>query len=231
MIHARTLATCAVGIVFLTHGLEGQDRSQYRNFALASDLASVSRLAGVPSSEARTLHQRPAVLQDLEWRPLRWVGGSATASTDPVEQIVFSFYNDHLFRLVVDYGRNRTKGMSDVDMIEAISAVYGPPVKRMPGAVTFASGVETESGSPVARWGNAEHAVVLYRTTSYSESFRLIVTDPALDDLARKATIQAARLDAQEAPLREIARQKKELDDGRAAAEKARVENKEGFRP
>jgi hypothetical protein len=39
------------------------------------------------------------------------------------------------------------------------------------------------------------------------------------------------RLDEQEAPRRETARQKKERDDDRTAAEKARVENKEVFRP
>jgi hypothetical protein len=39
------------------------------------------------------------------------------------------------------------------------------------------------------------------------------------------------RLDQQEAPRREIARQQKERDDGRAASEKARIENKESFRP
>jgi hypothetical protein len=83
----------------------------------------------------------------------------------------------------------------------------------------------------VARWGDAEHAVVLYRTSTYRETFRLIVTEPALDDLARKATVQAVRLDEQDAPRLEIARQKKERDDGRAAAEKARTANKVGFRP
>ena len=71
----------------------------------------------------------------------------------------------------------------------------------------------------------------MYRASSYREVFRLIVTDPALDDLARKATTQAVRLDEREAPNREIARQKKERDDGRAAAEKARVANKAVFRP
>jgi hypothetical protein len=120
--------------------------------------------------------------------------------------------------------------MTDADMIEAISAVYGVPVKRIPGAVRAVSQLEVESGSPVARWGDAEHAVVQFRISSYREVFRLIVTEPALDDLARKATIQAMRLDEQDAPRREIARQKKERDVSRAAAEKARLANKGGFR-
>jgi len=230
MMYARSLAVC-FAIVCSTRALDGQGPTRYRDFALGSDLASVSDRAGVSASRAKTIHQRPAVLQDLEWRPSRWSPGSTAASTDPVEQIVFSFYNDRLFRVVVDYAHDRTEGMTDADMIEAISAVYGTPVKRTPGAVRVASQVEVESGLAVARWGDGGRAVVLYRTSSYREVFRLIVTEPALDDLARKATIQAVRLDEQEAPNREIARQKKERDDDRAAAEKARIANKGVFRP
>jgi hypothetical protein len=136
-----------------------------------------------------------------------------------------------LFRIVVDYGQNRTEGMTEADMIEAISAVYGTPAGRLPGAVRTASRVETESGSPVAKWGDGAYTVVLYRTSSYREAFRLIVTDSPMDDLARKAQLEAARLDEQEAPRREIARQKKQRDDRSTAAEKARATNKGTFKP
>jgi hypothetical protein len=230
MIYARSLVVC-FGIVCSTHALAGQGPMLYRDFASGSDLATVSDLAGLPATGAKTIHQRPAVLQDLEWRPSRWNLGSIAASTDPVEQIVFSFYNDQLFRVVVDYRHDRTEGMTDADMIEAISASYGTPVKRIPGAVRAVSRLEAESGAVVARWVDAQHAVVLYRASSYREVFRLIVTEPSLDDLARKATVQAVRLDEQDAPRLEVARQKKERDDGRAAAEKARTANKVGFRP
>ena len=211
--------------------LQSQDLSRYRTFRLGSELASVSTQTGVASSEAKTTHQRPALLQDLEWRPSRWVAGSTTDSTDSVEQIVFSFYNKQLFRIVVDYGHERTEGLTDADIIEVISAAYGTNAKRILGAVRVASQVEIESGSPLAVWGDAKHAVTLYRTSSYRVAFRLIMIEPALDALARKATIQAMQLDEQEAPHREIARQKKERDDGRAAAEKARAANKAVFVP
>ena len=72
---------------------------------------------------------------------------------------------------------------------------------------------------------------MLYQTSSYRSAYRLIVTNVRLDDLARKAESQSLRLDDQEAPAREIARQKKERDDQRAAAAKARVANKGAFRP
>jgi len=231
MIISRPFATCAVGILLLTHGVDGETLAQYRNFELGVNVAGVSALTGLATSDAKALHQRPALLQELEWRPSHWLSGTALSSTDPVQQIGFSFYNDRLFRIVVDYDRDRTEGMTDADMVEAISEVYGVPATRAAGPARVASRVETESGSPVARWGDAAHSVVLYRTSSYRGGFRLIVTDPALDDLARKATVQAMRLDDQEAPKREVARLKKEQDDGRAAAEKSRLANKKGFRP
>jgi hypothetical protein len=73
--------------------------------------------------------------------------------------------------------------------------------------------------------------VVLYRTSSYGEAFRLIVTDAKLDALARKAEAQSVRLDQQDAPRREVARQKKAADEVRAATAKARAVNKGVFRP
>ncbi len=233
MINARTLAIVACGIVGLTRGVDGQSLSQYRNFMFGSDLASVSALARIDRADAKTIHQRPAVLQDLEWRPSRWVPGSTDASMDPVERILFSFVNDQLFRVVVDYGHERTEGMTAADMIEGISSVYGAPLTRSPRVAgrAAASQLEIESGSLVARWGDSDHQAALYQTSSYGTSYRMIVTDVRLDELARKARTQAGRLDDQEAPAREIARQKKERDDARAATDKARAANKGAFRP
>ncbi|HET9830289.1 MAG TPA: hypothetical protein VFP91_01210 [Vicinamibacterales bacterium] len=192
----------------------------------------MSTLTGLASSEAKTIHERPAVLQDLEWRPTHWTSGSTAAgSTDPVEQVLFSFYNDQLFRMVVDYGRERTEGMTTADMMDAVSTVYGVPLARTSRAVRVASRLEIESGSLLARWGDSEYAVVLYQTSSYGSAFRLIVTDSRLENLARKAEAQAQRLDDREAPQREAALQQKERAEARAAAAKARAVNKSTFRP
>jgi len=232
MMHTRTIATCALGFAFFTQGLDGQSLSQYRDFTLGSSLAAVSTLASVAPTATKTIHQRPAVLQDLQWRPSRWTPGTLGVSTDPVEQILFSFYDDQLFRLVVDYARERTEGMTDADMVAAISTAYGTPLLRASRtALPVASQIEAESGTDVARWGDAEHSVALYRTSSYGASFRLIVAETRLENLARKARAEALRLDDLDAPRREVAREKKRQDDDRAAAEKARTVNKGVFRP
>jgi hypothetical protein len=117
-------------------------------------------------------------------------------------------------------------------MVEAIAAVYGAPIPRASRVARGgASPLEMESGTPVASWGDTEHAIVLYQTSAYRAAFRLVVTDTRLDSLARKAQAQAQRLDQREAPQREVARQQKEIDDGRVAAAKARAANKGVFRP
>jgi hypothetical protein len=226
----RTLATAAFVILLSSPGVDSQGRAQYRGFQLGGDLASVSALAGIAPSEAKAIHQRPALLQDLEWRPSRWLSGSTAVQTDPVQKIVFSFFNDQLFKVTVEYDRQRTEGMTDGDMIEAISEPYGPPAeaaKRKP-AVTF--GTDAEFSTLVARWDGADYGVVLYRS-SYATAFRLIVTSSRLDALARTAEAQALRLDAREAPQREIDRQKQDEESRRVLRAKARVTNKATFKP
>jgi hypothetical protein len=231
MSHASTVAVGAITILLSTPPLESQGLAQYRDFQLGGDLASVATLAGVAASTAKVIHQRPALMQDLEWRPSRWTSAPSAAQSDPVQQVTFSFYTDQLFRVVVDYDRERTDGLTGVDMVEAISQTYGAPVKpAVKRTAAAAMSIDNDSGPPISRWEGADYAVALYRS-SYATTFRMIVTSPRLDALARTATAQALRLDAREAPQREIDRQKKEVDDARATQEKARAVNKATFRP
>ena len=231
---AAVIVFCACpleGQVLPSHPLPGQDRARYREFQLGSDLASVSSLTGVAATEARTIHQRPAMMQELEWRRPYFVSGSMTPQDDPVRQIVFSFYDGQLSKIVVEYDRDRTAGMTDSDMIDAISTAYGSTSKpAVTTARTVAAQVDEKSGTPVARWGDADYSVVLYRS-SYASGFQIVVTSRRLDALARTAEAKAILLDEREAPQREIARQRKEVEATRASQEKARLANKAAFRP
>jgi hypothetical protein len=120
--------------------------------------------------------------------------------------------------------------MTDSDLIDAISTEYGPRLKAGARSPAVVSRVEEESGTPVARWGDAGFAVALYRSP-YESGVRIIVTSPRLEALARTANTRATLLDDREAPAREAARQKKETDAARDSQEKARVANKAAFRP
>lgn len=229
MIIRRALAIGALGLLLTAPLLHSQGRPSYRDFQLGGDLSSVSALTGVAVSQATAIHVRPAIMQELRWqRP--YSSSETTSQADPVKQIVFSFYNNQLSKLVVDYDHERTAGLTDTDLIDALSTEYGPRLK--PGARTGRGAltrVEEESGTLVARWAGTDYSVVLYR--GYSSDFRLIVASPRLEALARTADVQATRLDDREAPQREIARQKKETEDARASQAKSRVANKAAFRP
>jgi len=230
MITPRGLAVGALGLTLCTQVLYGQGGPRYRDFQLGGDLASVSVLSGVAVSEAKVVHRRPVLMQDLEWRRPYSATDATALFPDSVQQIVFSFFNDQLFRLVIDYDRDRTEGMTDADMIEAISSTYGPTSKTGVKSRVASPQVAEESGTRVARWGDADYSIVLYRS-SYASGFRMIVTSLRLDTLVRTAEAQALRLDERDAPKREMARQRKEADDIRASQEKARVANKAAFRP
>jgi hypothetical protein len=232
MTDTRTLTLVALGLALSTVAIQGQDRSGYRNFKLGENVPSVSAVTKVALSEVRTIHQRPALLQELQWRPSYFLTGSTAPQNDPVQQIVFSFYNDQLFKLVVNYDRQRTDGLTDADMIEALSSAYGPPAAPAAKQSRVAASQRGEDGfgTAVARWGDADYAVVLYRS-SYGSDLRAVVSSPRLEALARVADAQALQLDEREAPAREIARQKKAAADLRASQEKARTANKAAFRP
>lgn len=228
---ARTLTVCAVAMVLSTHTLQSQQPGQYRDYTLGRDLASIAGQLHMNTSEASVIHERPALVQDLQWRTPYFAAGSNEPQRDTVQQILFSFYNNHLFKMVIDYDRQRTDGMTDADMVAAFSETYGTPVKVKPKtSSTHASQIDVESGRVIGRWGDASYSLVLSRS-SFEGGFQAIVTSTALDALARTADAQAIRLDEREAPTRELARQKKEADDVRTSQERARVANKAAFKP
>ena len=226
MIRSGALLVAALALSAVA--VHGQVSGHYRDFQLGANLDSIAALSGAPASGASTVRDRPTVLKDLQWRRPYSVGGGTTES---VQQIAFSFFNDQLFRMVVDYDRQKTEGLTDADMVEAVSTMYGATIKPI---VRASNGpidqIDQESGTRIARWGNADFAAVLYRS-SYASGFRLVVTSTRLTVRVRTAEAEAARLDEREAPQRERARQKKEADDARVAREKARLANKATFVP
>ena len=51
----RVCAMVVLGLVLSTHSVQSQVRSQYRDYQLGSELASVAALAKVAATEARTI--------------------------------------------------------------------------------------------------------------------------------------------------------------------------------
>ena len=220
-----------LGLVLSGAVAAAQDLSRYRAFELGSAVAAVSALTGVAGSELKAIHQRPAVIQELTWRPRYGAVRPVAPDIESVDRVVFEFYDDRLFRATVDYDRKQTEGLIDADMIEAISMLYGPPVAPVASRRRQPPALGDDGALTIAEWSAAGNSVRLHRLPSYATSFRLVITAEPIAALARTAVARAVVLDAREAPQREAAREKKEADDRRATEEKARLTNKATFRP
>jgi hypothetical protein len=226
------IGACVLGFVVYASVATAQDLGRYREFELGSAVTAVSMLTGVAQADLKVIHQRPVLIQELTWRPRYSGRRSPDGDSDSVEQMVFGFYEDRLFRVTVDYDRKQTEGLTDTDMIEAISTVYGPPGRPLaPKGRQSPPAKYDDFGTRIAEWGTESNSVALYRRSTYAINFTLVMTAEPVAALARTAAARAAVLDAREAPQREADRQKKEAEDRRVAEEKARLTNKPTFRP
>src|ERR1700693_4570249 len=115
-----------VMILFSTPLIHGQDLSKYRTFPSGTSLASVSKQIDQKPTEANLIHQRPTVIQELTWWPPL---ASGTRLAEPVRQILFSFYNGELYRILVTYDRYVTEGLTADAMVRTMSAKYGTATK------------------------------------------------------------------------------------------------------
>jgi len=82
------------------------DLSRYRNFEIGSHLATVAKQAAADPSQAKVIHSRPALIQELEWRPQPL---GASSQTESVQEVLFSFYDGQLFRIKVGYDRYQAR--------------------------------------------------------------------------------------------------------------------------
>ena len=202
------------------------DLSKYRDFQLGTDLSTVTSGIGENTSQPKLIHSRPALIQELEWRP-RSLGPSP--KPESAEKVIFSFYNGTLFRIAVKYDQYATEGLTTEDFVEAISAVYGPAAK-FPAQVKSVKESYGEQEETVARWEDPLYRFDLLRV-SYWPSYRLIGTFKSLEAPVQAANVEAKRLDDLEAPQRDAARAAAEQGAKAANLEKARLVNKATFRP
>ena len=200
-----------------------QDLSRYRKFSLGTSLADLSKQLGPYSHETTLIHQHPALIQELKFWPLN---RSSSIRVDPVSQILFNFYNGELYRIVVTYERDAIKGLTDEDMVKAVSAQYGTGTRLYPEINLPTNDVFASPEELIARWEDSQNSVNLIRSGSRN-SYELTVFSKELDAKAAVAIADSVKLQKEEAPQKEIDRKQKEAD----SLELARQTNQKTFRP
>jgi hypothetical protein len=222
--------------------ISGQDLSKYRTFSLGTSFADLSKQVGPYSHYTTLVHPRPAAIQELTFWTLNssrsWVG------VYPVSQILFSFYNGELYRIVVTYDRDDTEGLTDDDMVQAVSARYGTATSLYPESSFFPTNYldgSTDKVIPflltsdsyrsadrlIARWEDSQNAVSLLGSGNLN-SFRLAISSKRLDAQAEAAIFEFEKFEKRGAPQVDIASLKREAEELEVAR---RQINLKTFRP
>ena len=220
----RSSILCLVILLLVAPLLRAQDLSKYRHFTLGMNLTNLLERTEQKLTDVKTIHGRPALIQELTWWPPN-VSGTSLRS-DSVEQILFSFYNGELFKISVTYDRTSTEGLTEADMVKAISAKYGPATIAAPEIESAINDRYDAKQKPVASWEDAQYSSSLVRS-SFNDVLGLVVFSKRANAQAELAIAEAVKLDEQEGPKRETERQKKQVDD----LEVARQKNQKSFRP
>src|SRR3984893_18202926 len=134
----RNIGIC-LGVILLSVPLiHGQDFSKYQTFSLGTSWADVSKQIDQHPADANVLQQSPAKIQELTWRPSQL---NVLTGSEPVQKVIFSFYNRKLYKIVATYDKDATVALTAEDMIGAISTRFGTATKPV---------AETSSESDVA---------------------------------------------------------------------------------
>ena len=220
-------ATAAAGVFLLSDPMLAGGLPVYREFSIGSSVSEVLARGRLQESSVRTLYDRPAVIREVQWRPQY---RQIAAAGDPVRDIRFRFSNDRLYQLLVTYDRARMEGLTDSDVIESISAVYGMPLLRDSRTALDVTGRETSPDlTIVAQWQDADALLTL--SSGPFAQFQLELISKALETRARADITEALRMDLLDAPQREKARRATEGAAADLQKENVRTANKAAFRP
>ncbi len=209
----RSLVFCFLMIIVIllsTPQVHAQDLSRYRNFSFGMTVADISKQIDQQPANAAVVHERPALIEELTWLPIQPYDLSRPA--EPVDQILFSFYNGALYRMLLTYEDSATKGLTDEDMIRIVSAKYGVATRPVAAVVNFPMNPSYKASEKViARWEDSQYSLNLFR--SYGDTFAVVMFTKQLDTQAGISIAESVKLEQQEAPLKEAARVKKGADD------------------
>jgi hypothetical protein len=201
--------------------------AEYRGVTLGESLEVVADRLQLVAADVRLVHERPALIQELTWRPRLTMSGT-NAQTDSVSEMVLTFHAGQLARIAVNYDRERTKGLTNADLQEAMTILYGASM-LIATPTQPASGPQADRQT-IGRWEDAETLLILWRE-QFPNRVGLVITSIGSDAAFQQAITDGVRLHAAEGPARELARRAAEAAATEARDEKIRRDNKTKFKP
>jgi hypothetical protein len=205
----------------------GSALSRYRGVALGDSTAAVMAVLDVPASDVKIVNERPSLVQEITWSPHRFISGKISAP-DSLAGMVLTFHAGRLVRIVATYDRERTAGLTEADFQDAIGAGYGATLLQSNASWTAPQGPMDRK--TFGRWEDPDTLVLLW-SDRYPSRTGLTISTIAADALMQEAVAEGKRLDAAEAPARELALREANAAALRTRNEKIRLENKAAFKP
>jgi hypothetical protein len=225
----RCLAIAALIVATSAATVAAQGRSHYRGYAMGDSLLAISRQIGQPFMDATSTPAATGAVQELRWHA-PYVRRGAAPAADPVDRLVFSFYEHRLFRIVIDYAPDRTEGMTETDMVAAVSAVYGTPRRRTLATTEDPAAPARPVETVIAQWISGDQSVALLGLQGRT-AFRVIVASAGLQTLARASGALEGPVDRPDWPSIEAARARSALIGGEPPWQVTRRLNLASFVP
>jgi hypothetical protein len=186
-----SLVSSLVMILLSAQCIHGQDLSNYQNSSFGMRLVELAKQVDQKPTEANFIQQRPAVIQELTWWPPL---GSGTLRTEPVRQILFSFYNGELYRILVTYDRYVTEGLTTDTIVRTMSAKY-LTATRPTAEINFPTNETGEYGTTekvIVRWEDSHYSFNLFRSP-LSNTFGRVMFSKRLDARAEAAIAKSLK--------------------------------------
>ena len=199
--------------------------SRYRGVSIGDSVSAAIASLHMTASDVAVVHARPAMIQQLTWRPNQFFTGG-TGAPEALAEMVLTFHLGRLARVVATYDRDRTEGLTNADLHDAFTTIYGTSMLvPTPSRVRASSEPEI-----IGQWGDGKTLVVLLRE-GYPRRLKLTVSSIAADRLLQDGLASGVRFDAIEAPTRDMVRRASEEQTRRTRDAQSRVDNRSVFKP
>jgi hypothetical protein len=206
--------------------------AHYRGVTLGDSLEAVVERLKTSPTDIRALQEHPTPVRELTWRPAYQFGPGLRAAPEAMTEMVLTFHRNRLTRIVVAYDRERTRGMTDDDLRDALVHAYGAAmlVSRQTAATALATAMAPAAPETIGRWGDAATRVVLWREP-FPDRVKLTITAIDSDQAMQTALAEGLRFEGIEAQTRDVVRRVVEAAGVQAREQSARRDNKAAFKP
>jgi hypothetical protein len=229
MYAARVLTVVSAAVLAVQAVSAAPVYSRYRGVSLGDTVTAAVASLNMTASDVAVVHVRPSLIQQLTWRPNQFFAGR-TSKPDAVAEMVLTFHQGRLARVVATYDRDRTEGLTNGDLKASFTTLYGSSMLVPTTTATRGGSASSDQPEIIGQWGDGETLVVLSRDV-YPPRIKLTVSSVATNRQMQDAMASSLRLDALEAPTRDIVRRASDAMTQRQRAEQSRIDNKAAFTP